>query len=121
LMALARPLAKGAWEVGRPEELPRLLGLAVRTALEHPQGPTVLSLPLEIQAGPAPAAAPAPTPARRPGPPPPALVEPAASPLAGARAPLVLAGDGVAHLGASAHLAAVAERLGAPIHRESSA
>jgi benzoylformate decarboxylase len=119
LMALARPLAKGAWEVERPEDLPRLLSLAVRTALEHPQGPTVLSLPLEIQAGPAPAAPAAATLLAAPPRPDPALVERAAALLGRARAPLVLAGDGVAHRGASAALAAVAERLGAPIHGES--
>jgi len=119
LMALARPLAKAAWEVERPEDLPRLMSLAVRTALEHPQGPTVLSLPMEIQAGPAPAAAHARTHVPRPAPPDPALVARAAELLGRARSPVVLAGDGVAHLGATAGLAAVAERLGAPILGES--
>ena len=59
LVELSRPLAKGAWEVTRAGDLPRLLALAVRTAREPPSGPVVLSLPLDVQvaAGTAPARA----------------------------------------------------------------
>ena len=54
LVELSRPLAKGAWEVTRAGDLPRLLALALRTAREPPSGPVVLSLPLDVQVAPAP-------------------------------------------------------------------
>jgi benzoylformate decarboxylase len=114
LVELARPLAKGAWEASRAEDLPRLLALAVRTAREPPSGPVVLSLPLDVQAAPAPPPH-ARVSASAPAPPDAAALARAAALLAAARAPAVLAGDAVARGGASAELAAVAERLGAPI------
>src|SRR2546427_1267966 len=48
----------------------------------------------------------------------PSAVEGAARLLAGARAPLVIAGDGVARSGAVAELVALAELLGARVHGE---
>jgi benzoylformate decarboxylase len=117
LVALARPLAKGAWEARSPGELADLTARAVRTALTHPRGPVVLSVPLDVQV----AAAPPPH-ARVAVPPPPppdaTALDRAAALLAAARAPAVLAGDGVAHAKAGSALAAVAERLGAPVHSE---
>ncbi len=117
VVGMARPLAKGAWEVRRPEELPRLTTEAIATALAPPRGPVVLSLPVDVQLGPAPA------PHARVAPPPPtapdaAALDRGAALLAAARAPAVLAGDAVAHAGAGAALAALAERLGAPIRGE---
>jgi benzoylformate decarboxylase len=114
LVRLAEPLAKGAWEVGRIDDLPAAFARAVGTACAHPRGPVVLSLPLDVQV----AAAPGPHLPRAPvapPPPPPAGLDRAAALLAGARAPVILAGDAVAHAGASADLARLAERLGAPI------
>ena len=66
VVGMARPLAKGAWEVRRPEDLPRLTAEAIATALAPPRGPVVLSLPVDVQLGPAPA------PHARVAPPPPA-------------------------------------------------
>jgi benzoylformate decarboxylase len=114
LVELCRPLAKGAWEVERAEDLPRLLALAVRTARGQPSGPVVLSLPLDVQVAPAPPPH-APASSEPPAPPDPAALARAAELLGAARAPAVLAGDAVARGGASAELAALAERLGAPI------
>lgn len=117
VVGLARPLVKGAWEAAAPDELPGLLSLAVRTALTPPRGPVVLSLPLDVQAAPAPEPhRPEPPPAAPP-PPGPAL-DRAAALLAAAAAPAVLAGDEVARSGGAAALAALAERLGAPIWGE---
>ncbi len=114
LVELARPLAKGAWEVTRVGDLPRLLALAMRTAREPPSGPVVLSLPLDVQVAPAPSPH-EPEPPPPPCPPDAAALDRAAELLGAARAPAVLAGDAVPRGGASAELAAVAERLGAPI------
>ena len=114
LVELSRPLAKGAWEVTRAADLPGLLALALRTAREAPSGPVVLSLPLDVQVAPAPPPH-VPQPPAPPAPPDPASLDRAAEVLGAARAPAVLAGDAVARAGASDELAAVAERLGAPI------
>ena len=118
LVALARPLAKGAWEAADADDLAELLPHAVRLALRPPRGPVVLSVPMDVQAGPAPAGPPVRATVPAAPPPDPAALDRAAALLAGARSPAVLAGDGVAHAGAAAGLAAVAERLGAPVWGE---
>jgi benzoylformate decarboxylase len=117
LVQMARPLAKGAWEAARAEDLPELMRRAVATALTPPRGPVMLSLPLDVQAAPAPA------PHRRTplaplGPPPAGALDRAAELLGGARAPALIAGDEVARAGATDALARLAERLGAPVHGE---
>ncbi|MGE0027206.1 MAG: thiamine pyrophosphate-binding protein [Thermoleophilia bacterium] len=117
LVAMAAPVAKGAWEVRSPEELPELFALAVRTALTHPRGPVVLSLPLDVQVAPAPAPHRGVTVPATPVPPPGDL-DAAAAVLASAAAPVVIAGDGAAHAGGDGAIAAVAERLGAPVFGE---
>jgi benzoylformate decarboxylase len=117
LVALARPVAKAAWEAHSPRELRDLTARAVRTAMEHPRGPVVLGIPLDVQVADAPRAH-VPAPAVPPAPPDAAALDRAAALLRAARSPIVLAGDGVADAGAGAGLAALAERLGAPIHNE---
>ena len=47
LVALARPIAKTAWEVGRDGDLQELLVRSIAAATTHPRGPVVLSLPME--------------------------------------------------------------------------
>jgi benzoylformate decarboxylase len=117
LVALARPVAKAAWEARTPSELRDLTARAVRTAMEHPRGPVVLSVPLDVQV------APAPEPHRSAPPGSPTspdlgALDRAAALLVSARRPVVLAGDGVAHAGAGVVLGRLAERLGAPIYGE---
>jgi benzoylformate decarboxylase len=118
VVGMARPLAKAALEVETPAALPEAVARSIGLALSPPRGPVVLSLPLDVQAGeigdwtahdPAPARAPAPRPAE---------LQEAAALLAAARAPVLLAGDGVADAGAGAALARLADRLGAPIFGE---
>ena len=120
LVALARPVAKGAWEVAQAEDLPAAFARAVRTATAAPRGPVVLSLPLDVQVAPAPVAH-APAAAWAPPPPPAAALDRAAALLAGARSPVVLAGDAVAHARAGEALARLADRLGAPVFGEPTA
>ena len=120
LVAMARPIAKGAWEVARPEDLPAAFARAVRTATAAPRGPVVLSLPLDVQVAPAPAPH-APVTAWSPPPPPAGALDRAAALLAAARSPVLLGGDAVAHAGADAALGRLADRLGAPVFGEPTA
>ena len=117
VVGMARPPAKGAWEVRRPDDLPGLLAEALATALAPPRGPVVLSLPVDVQLGPAPPAHVRVAPPR-PRPPDADALDRAAALLATARSPIVLAGDAVAHAGAGAALGALADRLGAPVRGE---
>jgi benzoylformate decarboxylase len=116
--AMARPIARYAEEVTAPGMLGSMLCDAVAAALGPPAGPAVLSLPLEVQAGPS-GALPAPPPAPRAiAAPEPADLDAAAALLARATSPIVLAGDGVAHDHAHGALSALADRLGAPVMGE---
>jgi benzoylformate decarboxylase len=117
VLGMAAPLAKACLEPARVADLPDALARAVRAATTPPCGPVVLSLPMDVLAAPAP---PPHRPLPAPGPPAPAgdALDVAAALLAGARSPVVLAGDGVAHEGAQAALAALAVRLGAPVWGE---
>jgi benzoylformate decarboxylase len=117
LVELARPLAKGAWEVRDPQGLPGTLATAVATALEPPRGPVVVSLPLDVQMAAAPARAPR-VPVGAPPAPAAGALEAASRLLGEARAPVVLAGDEVARSGASGAVLALARRLGSPLFGE---
>lgn len=116
LVEMARPIAKAAWEPRSPSDLSALLPLAVGTALAHPRGPVVLALPMDVltdvnvasggsKRGRTSVDAHLP-------------IAAAVALLSRARAPVVLAGDGVVHEDASRELLTVAERLGAPIYGE---
>lgn len=117
LVAMAAPIAKGALELtGSVRSMMQELGIALMTALTHPRGPAVVSMPMDVQAGPEPTVV---SGVRSSRPPPgQALVERAATMLRDARSPIILAGDGVVHERASDALVALAERLGAPIMGE---
>ncbi len=117
VVGMALPIAKAAWEAHDAAELAELVARGVRIALTPPRGPVVLSLPLDVQAAAAP-------PAHRPQPTPsqaaPAgeALDRAAAALRSAAAPVVLFGDGVGDAGAGRELAAIADRLGAPLFAE---
>ena len=117
LVALAAPLAKGAWEVPDPSALPAAFAHAVRLACTPPRGPVVLSLPLDVQVAGAP---PPHVPVSSPPPPAPHgdALDRAAAVLRGARAPAILAGDEVRGAPAAQALAALGLRLGAPVFGE---
>ena len=118
LVQLTEQFTKWSYEVRRAHEAPAALRRALALAQSPPTGPVFLSLPMELMtemvedAGDPPgetAAASAPDPA--------ALLR-AAAMLRLARAPLIIAGDGVARADAAAELVAVAELTGARVHGE---
>jgi benzoylformate decarboxylase len=118
LVRMAEQFTKWSYEIRRPEEAGVALRRALQVALTPPTGPVFLSLPMDLM-GPAvedTGAGPTPIAARtRPDP---GAVARAAELLAGARAPIVIAGDGVARTQAVAELTALAELVGARVHGE---
>ena len=47
-VALAAPVTKWAHRITAVEEIPRLVGLAIRTALAGPPGPVVVDIPIDV-------------------------------------------------------------------------
>jgi benzoylformate decarboxylase len=119
LVGVVRPWTKWACEVQRVEDIPIALRRAIQVALTPPTGPVFLGLPVDVQMEEAPDL-------DRSGPcvadrrvrPPRAALASAAQLLGSARNPAILAGSRVAEAGAAAELAALAERLGAPVFAE---
>ncbi|MCB0882653.1 MAG: thiamine pyrophosphate-binding protein [Thermoleophilia bacterium] len=119
VVAIAREATVHAEEVDAAASLPAALDRAARAALTPPCGPALVGIPLDVQTAAAAgegtrapwAGAPAPEP-------PPRAVARAAELLAVADAPAIVAGDGVAHAGGGAAVAALALRLGAPVWGE---
>ena len=116
------PVAKYAQAVTRVEQLPHALGRALRAMTTGRPGPAVLTLPMDVQAdsleGPDGWPAPfGPGDALRPSRPDPVELARAASLLAAAKRPVILAGGGVLRSGAraSAALVRLAEKLGAAV------
>ena len=112
-----RPLVKWAQEVAHPSDLGRALRRGLTEALTAPTGPVFLSLPLDILRAGAAAEDVEPRVARRVVPDPAGLAA-AVDVLRAARAPLVVAGDRVAHAGAEAELLALADATGWPVALE---
>ena len=115
LPPIAQPFVKWSGEVRRPEDLPRLIRRAAKTALAHPSGPVFLSLPVDVLScerdfdlqGPT-RIAPRIVGDR-------AAVDEAARLLAAAERPLIVAGDLVARSEALAELVELAELVGCPV------
>jgi len=118
LVRMAEQFTKWSYEIRRAEEAPVALRRALQVALTPPTGPVFLSLPMDLMgpavedtgAGPMPIAARA-----RPDA---GAVARAAELLAAARAPIIIAGDGVARAQAVSELTTVAELTGARVHGE---
>ena len=114
---MAEPVVKRWWQPSRIDQLPAVLAQAFNTMYEGRRGPVLLDIPQDLQAelgeyeaqeshrrrahG------------RQGGDP--AQIAAAATLLAGAARPVILAGGGVIASGATEELRAVAERLGAPV------
>src|SRR5206468_7457354 len=112
LVQMAEQFTKWSYEIRRAEDAPVALRRALKVALTPPTGPVFLSLPMDLM-GPAieDTAAGPPSIAARSRPDPGALAH-AAGLLSGARAPIIIAGDGVARAHAVPELTALAELLG---------
>jgi acetolactate synthase-1/2/3 large subunit len=109
--AMFGPVTKRRFTPATFAELALAALAAPEAALEAPARPVYLEIPTDLlgAAGDEPAVSPAVTAPARPD------IEPALDVLAGARRPLVWAGGGAVAAGASDAVAALAERLGAPI------
>src|SRR5215468_5633658 len=118
LPTLARPFVKWAAEVHRLADLPRLVHRAAKTALAPPTGPVFLALPGDIlkAEGEVELMGPTRVGTRLRG----DLVEiaKAATILAEAKRPVIMAGDAVAQSRALAELVELAELIGAPVYAE---
>jgi benzoylformate decarboxylase len=118
LVRMAESFTKWSYEVRRAEEAPAALRRALKVARTPPTGPVFLSLPMDLLRGVVEDEGEGPPEVATRTRPDVAAVERAAGLLAAARAPLVIAGDGVARAGAVAELVALAELLGARVHGE---
>ncbi len=118
LPRIAQPLVKWSHEVRRIEDLPRAIHRAAKTALAPPTGPVFLSLPGDVLNASADIDLGAPTriaPRTRGDA---DAIARAATLLARAERPVILAGDAVPQSDALAELVALAETLGAPVYDE---
>ena len=112
-----RGIAKWADEINLPERVPVLMRRAFAALRNGRRGPVVLEVPNDVgpaEVDEAAVAAYAPPRARRSSADP-ADVEEAASALAAARTPVIIAGQGVLFAKASDELVALAERITAPV------
>jgi len=110
-VAVAAPVAKWAWELRTPAEIPAVVARAFKVALTPPFGPVVLVGPMDVMAAPCDASAVAlslVTPAR----PDAGALREAAEILGSARSPAVVAGDGAV----GADVDEVARLLAAPVY-----
>ena len=122
MVSVTRPWTKWSAEVQRVQDMPAAARRAVQTALTPPTGPVFLALPVDVQMEMFDNfdLRPAHVPDRRVRPPLDALRS-AADILSQSRSPVILAGSRVTESGATANLAALAERLGAPVFAEGTA
>jgi benzoylformate decarboxylase len=118
MVRLTEAFTKWSYEVRRADEAPVAMRRALKLALTPPTGPVFLSLPMDLMTQVVEDAGAPALDVRAPMAPDAAAVDRAAALLAAARAPLVIAGDGVARGRALPALVALAERLGARVHGE---
>ena len=118
LPVVARPFVKWSEEVRRLSDLPRAIHRAAKTALAPPMGPVFLSLPGDILTDSEDLDLGKPTrvaPGFRGDL---SAIKQAASILARAKSPIIIAGDAIAQGNALQELVALAEALGAPVYDE---
>jgi benzoylformate decarboxylase len=115
LVDMAKPVTKWGYEPSHAVEVPQALRRAITIASDPPQGPVLLSLPIDVMDDSADVRI-APTSLTswqvRPDP---QAIDQAAEMLAASDNPLLLIGDGVALCGGQHHVARLAQKLGAPI------
>ena len=118
LPTIARPFVKWSEEVRRLQDLPRAIHRAVKTALAPPTGPVFLSLPGDILTDSAELDLGAPSRVAAGIRGDASAIGRAATIIAKARSPVIVAGDAVAQGHALQELVALAEALGAPVYDE---
>ncbi|HUP22234.1 MAG TPA: thiamine pyrophosphate-binding protein [Thermoanaerobaculia bacterium] len=116
LVRMAEPLVKWSAQAERGDDLALLLHRAFQTALEPPRGPVFVALPMDVLEQETENAALPRSTVFREARPDPAGIEAAARVLAAAKAPVIVAGDGVTEGRANVDLLAVAELLGARLY-----
>ena len=119
-VAMAAPVSKGSWLIHDVNRIPEYVATAFRTAMSGRPGPVHLTLPIDLQEASV----------REEDLPPwlpreyrnmgrpqgdPALIEQAASLLASARRPVIIAGNPARYAVSPDQLAALAEAAGAPV------
>jgi acetolactate synthase-1/2/3 large subunit len=111
------PVVKEWWMPSRVDELPFVLHRAWNQMLSGRPGPVLMDVPMDVQAESAEVRIPDPAEREASSGPRPAsdLVERAATLLAGAERPLLVAGGGAITANAAAEVTALAERLGMPV------
>jgi acetolactate synthase-1/2/3 large subunit len=115
VVAMATPVTKAAWRVGRAAELPERLAAAFALARAGRPGPVLLDLPMDVQGADVGPPAAVPDGRDAAGPPDPEMLERALADLCAARRPLILVGGGVRTAGAIADLRRVVAALGVPV------
>src|SRR5438094_727514 len=118
LVRMAEQFTKWSYEIRRAEEAPVAVRRALQVALTPPTGPVFLSLPMDLMGPAVEDTGVGPTPIAARTRPEPGAVARAAELLASARAPIIIAGDGVARARAVPELTTLAELLGARVHGE---
>jgi thiamine pyrophosphate-dependent acetolactate synthase large subunit-like protein len=116
LVAMAEPLTKWAYQITHASDVPQAVRRAFKIADEAPQGPVVLSLPLDVADAQAEVHIQPTSFTRWRTHPDPAAIADAADLLAASHRPLLLVGDGVALSDAQEQVGQLAELLGAPIY-----
>jgi benzoylformate decarboxylase len=117
LVSMARPLTKWAYEINHAADVPQALRRALKVADEPPQGPVVLSIPVDAMDDQADVTIQPTSYTRWRVHPDPAAIDEAAALLSGGQRPMLYIGDGVALSEAQTEVARVAELLGAPIYQ----
>ncbi len=116
LLPVAGPITKLAMRARSAPEVPGLLDLAMKVALEGRPGPVLIEVPYDVQAMPAPAGA---RPERAavpvPGPVPAPVVQEVFDALAAGERPAVVIGGGVRLAGAAGRVRELVRLLGVPV------
>src|SRR3954447_20045726 len=113
LVELAKPYVKRSHEPSRAEDVPGEIHRAYHTAMQHPQGPVFVSIPMDdwdAEAEPHTMRE-----VTHRSAPDPEVLERVAEVLAGAQRPAIIAGSGIARAGAFYDAVALAEKLRAEV------
>jgi len=117
LVGIAGPVTKWAYEINHAADVPQAVRRAFKVAEEAPQGPVVLSIPMDVLDEKADVVVQPTGYTRWRAHPDPAAMDEVADLLAGSRRPMLLVGDGVALSDGQEEVARLAELLGAPIYQ----